>query len=227
MKKAVILFLLLVGTLSINAQKFEGTIRMKLSYAGSAAQMMQAMSPTEMVFKISSDKMTTKLVGGMSSMMGKIISDGKKNYMLMDSQKTAYEMDNTATESSANEPEPKITDMNVTEKIAGYDCKKFKVEFPEAGDEQQVKSYYVWIAQNFAAKFYSADMQKGNSNAKVFEKLNGFPFKQEILMNSEIGEITTITEVIEVKKEKIDAAEFSVPAGYTIKPISEFNPFGN
>jgi len=227
MKKTIFLFLLLVGTLSINAQKFEGTIKMKLSFKGAAAQMMQAMSPSEMIFKMSNDKMSTKFSGGMSSMMGKIISDGEKDYMIMDSQKTAYLMDNTEEESVDNEPEPKITDLNITEKVAGYDCKKFKVELPDTGEDQQVKLFYVWIAQNFNAKFYSPDMQKGSSNAKVYEKLNGFPFKQEILMNSEMGEITTINEVSEVTKEKIDASEFKVPDGYTIKPMSEFNMFGN
>jgi hypothetical protein len=202
---------------------------MKLTYKGAAAQMMQAMSPSEMLFKVNYDKMSLKLVGGMSSMMGKIISDGKNNFMLMDSQKIAFQMDDTQEETEVvdNENDVKIIDLNITEKIAGYDCKKYKVELPQTEDENQVKVFYVWMSENFGAKFYNPDSQKGNPTAKAFEKLKGFPFKQEILMNSEMGELTTITEVTELKKEKIDDSEFKVPTGYTIKSITEFSIFGN
>lgn len=237
MKKNLIFLLVLALSYSVVAQDFEGTIKMKMAYEGQAAEMMKAMSPSLMIIKQSGEKSSMLMEGGMSSMLGKIISNGKKSYMVFDAKKMAYELEDEAIETTGDEEETddlgvELVDLNITEKIAGYDCKKYEVIYKSNGeveDAQQISKHYMWVAQNLNVRFltYDNDDAASKRNNKIYNELiNGFPFKQEVVMNTQMGEIKMITEVTELIKGKIDASEFTVPENYTIKSIKEFSPFG-
>ena len=223
MKKSIIIAIILVSFFSIKAQKtFEGTITMDLKYEGGMAEMISKMSAGKMIIKLKDNKSSMRMEGGMGSMLGNVISNGSESYMVIDKSKTVY----VEEEDMTNDPEEDVVadyiDLKVTEQIAGYKCHKYELKFDEK-QEQDISEYYVWICKDFKANFHSQDEDKDN----IFNKtLGGFPFKQEITMNSEMGKIKTITVVTEVKKEKIDDSIFEKPKGYQIKSMDEYNPLG-
>jgi len=223
MKKIKILFLILFVffTLKVQAQ-FEGTIKMKFQYEGDAASMMQSMSPSEMVFKMKGENSSIKMTGGMSSMLGKMITKDNKLYMVMDMTKTVYVSDQGADENEVEGEvdelnDAEVIDLKITETIAGYKCNKYEVVY-SGEEEQQITKYYIWVAKDFKAKYSGQDKA---SNDLFNTKLGGFPFKQEMLMTTPMGDIKTITTVTEITKGNVPDSEFALPEGYALKPIAE------
>ena len=228
MKKSIIIAVMLVSFFSLKAQEyFEGTITMKLKYEGAMASMLSKMSSGDMIIKLKDEKSSMRLAGGIGSMLGNVVSNGSEFFMVMDKSKTVYvedkKTDDNSEESTDNEDVvADYIDLKVTEQIAGYKCHKYEIKYKEE-QEQEISKYYVWICKDFKAKFYSEDEGKNN----IFNnQLGGFPFKQEITMNSEMGTITTVTVVTEAKKEKINDSVFEIPKDYKVKSMDEFNPLG-
>lgn len=230
MKKVQLILLLIITSVSLNAQDFEGIIAMYLNYEGDAAEMLQSMSPNKMTMTIKGENTAIKMEGGMSAMLGKMITKGDKFYMVMDAQKTVFESDVSEDNGDEENPEEtsaedaaEVIDLNETETIAGYKCKKYEVKYNDEEAGNEITKYYVWIAKDFKAKYVSGGAGNNQKQNELFnEILGGFPFKQEITMNTQMGEIKTITEVTKVDEKAISDSEFNFPEGYQVKPMADF-----
>lgn len=213
-------FLLLTSFLF--AQKgFEGTIEYKWTLSGENAEMAQAFMPESMKIYMKDDNVRTELKGGMAAMFGNIIYNGStdKSYMLVNNgkEKVAYEMDNSDTSAAMNE-KPKVEDMNQTEVIFGYTCKKYRVD---TGSGIAIYSVTDEITVNQDYVNAKKKSQQQGAMKMYIEGVKGFPLK--ITMSQNQGGMSITMEMTAVNIDKSSPASdlFEIPKDYTIKKFSQ------
>lgn len=219
----VIIFLSLAANFSfLHAQKgFEGTIEYKWTVSGDNAEMMQAYMPQSMSIYMKGDNVRTELKGGMSAMFGNVIYKGStdKSYMLVNNgkEKIAYEMVNSDTSATMNE-KLKVEDMNQTETILGYTCKKYRVD---TGGGMAIYSVTDEITVNQDYVNAKKKSQQQGAMKMYIEGIKGFPLK--ITMSQNQGGMSINMEMAAINVDKSSPASdlFEIPKDYTVKKFSQ------
>lgn len=228
-----ILFVLLLAvstlTLSQAQATFQGTLEYsyQLNAEGEEAGMMAAFMPEKMITRYGDNQMATEMVGGMvANMMGRIIVNNGKSYVVKDAEKTIFEMseeDMAEGQDQLDNQEPAKKVSGETMEILGYTCQKYALTMTndDGGKTEQV----IWATDAFKAPQLSAPNQ-GNIPASGFfgsSNIEGLPMRIEIATPGVDGGL--IMEVIKLDKTPVDATHFQRPDGYTVKPISEMMKF--
>jgi len=120
-----------------------------------------------------------------------------------------------------------VTPNGKTKKVLNYDCKGYNISMKVMGMDTKSTT---WATTNLPFDWKSffpiyKEMMKGLSfnlpeaALKEMMKIEGYPMSQE---NTVMGITTTIT-VIEINPNKVaPAGVYSVPAGFTKKPMLDF-----
>ncbi|MCB0739013.1 MAG: DUF4412 domain-containing protein [Bacteroidetes bacterium] len=214
MKKLSLLLLLLVVVSQFSfAQNFEGTAVFKITYdLPDEMKGHEGMLPSEYLFQIKNEKSRMEA----SSMMGKtvVLNDNaaKTSVVLMEmmGQKMKMTLDLSEVDKKVGESTNgvKIQYVDGTKVIAGYTCKKAKVEVAGEGEEK-----------NQDLIFYYTDEIAPIKNMQGFEglSLKGMPLEFSIHNKQGIKMLVTATNI---EKKSIDDSVFDIPEGYTEMPAS-------
>ncbi len=214
MKKIFMLTVLFALSFTVVAQEkiTEGVITLKQTYNSSdeATQAQLAMMGemvTTTFFK--GEKSRVEMSNPMS---GDIIiitdSESKESLTLMDNpmlgkkyQKQTIEVPNDKSD------ENKVVEGSDTKTILGYKCKQKSLTLNEGGSNIKMVMY---VTDKIAPVL-------SQQNAQFGSDLGGFPLYTEMTMTQGEIEIKVISEVTEVKSEKVNDSKFSLtpPEGYT------------
>ena len=99
----------------------------------------------------------------------------------------------------------KVTSVDETKTILGYECKRIDVTTEEQGTEMTI-SFFVTDAFEIPTQ----------QTAMFGDKLKGLPMYFEMKMNQMGMDFVITTEVTEIRDEKVDDSKFdmTVPEGY-------------
>ncbi len=219
MKRTSIL-ILLVAILSIpnlvNAQKkakdFSGTIEFALTYQG-IDPAQEAQMPKALTMLFSGNKSKTILDAGMYAMH--TITDGDNDVVLIYldfmGQKMAYKQTKAQIDSSkTNTVDPTVKLYDETKVVAGMTCKKAEII---TKDEETLEEHVttVWYTDELGIP------EKANFASQT-KGINGFPL--ETITKS--GEMTQTMTATAIKKGKIKATDFLLPADAKEMTLEEF-----
>ena len=236
MKKLLFPLILLTIVLRAGqAQSFEGILRWKMTtaFADPAVkkQMDEAMKnlpaemrsqmamPTESIIKVRDGNTLTQMDGGMAATVGDVLylKDKDQSYSVKRAAKTYWPF--PKNEASSNPaPTHQVTKTRETARVMNYLCTKYIIESSQGG---QSITQFVWTSTEFKEidpKVF-LDFQKKQSNGIAYWKdIPGVPLKIE-MRNAQFN---AVVELVEVKKQKLDEAEFTIPAEFkeTKDPMS-------
>lgn len=225
--------LLAVSTLTLSqAQKaFQGTIeysyQLEAGEGGEEAEMMAAYMPEKMITRYGDNRMATEMEGGLiANMMGRIIVNNGKSYVVKDAEKTIFEMSEEDMEEGKENfenQEPAEQVAGETMEILGYTCQKYilAMDTGEGGKVEQV----IWATDAFKAPQLSIPNQ-GSVPTTGFmggSGVEGLPMRIEIGTPEAKGAL--VMEAINLDDTPVEASYFDKPEGYTVKPFSEMMKF--
>lgn len=134
-----------------------------------------------------------------------------KFYQLDTKRKTYKELSAEAgKDSETNDWTFKVTPTSGDTSIHGYACRKYLIEMTNPAEKQTMKGY-VWASTAIPAPPVNLGAMQNNPTAKAFSSIKGAPLLMDMEMNQDARMIYYLESV---KKEKLDAAEFAIPAGY-------------
>ncbi len=177
-----------------------------------AMKMMQGGSPSDMMpqgftIKIKGSNSLTKMEGGPMAMEVLYVKDKDQSYRLDRQSKTYSSMGGGSSQPGGKKPT--VTKTSESTKILGYKCTKFVVELIE-GNRKVTQS--IWATTEIkdidAASLAKQSMGRGQSI--FYEGMEGIPLRIE----SGTAEGNMTMEVIEIKKESLNQADFTIPAGF-------------
>jgi len=205
MKKLFILALLVVSSISINAQKLkEGTAHYKIDYNMESDEGgMKGMLPTDANMSFKGDMFMVETTGGMFDQ--KTISDSKKqeSILLMDmmGNKVAVKITKADIEKEKNKgTKPKVEIINETKTIAGYNCTKAIVKSEGAEPAE------IW---------FTKDLAINNGFSQGYDGIDGMMLEYTIPQKMFTMKMTCT----EIKADKVDDKLFEVPSDY--KPMTK------
>ena len=213
MKKVFLFFitLTLICSTTAYAQKaFEGTITYNIEYEELPEGMeeYEDMLPKETIMKIKGTKTKTEQAMAMGSTISIYDASSESTITLtnMMGMKAAIKSNTEDIKEGVDEKKPKITYLDETKEIAGYKCKKAEIIYIDR--EEPLTVYYT----------EELNTKKTKSQYKNLEGLKGFPMQYEI--NNE--GMKMVMSAKEVKNEKISENEFTIPEGYEVMTMEEF-----
>ncbi len=193
------------NALALMAQPFEGKITFGISFPSIDDPQTMAMLPKEATTYLKGDKsrMEMNMAMGMKQVT---ISDISKNQTvsLMDmmGQKYAIEVENDPEESKKMEEKVKVKNTKDKKKIAGYECNKAIISYPNPEKEGEEVEMTVWFTKDLKASkgFISGPMSKIDGAILEF--------------NVEQGAMSMILSAKDVKEQEVKDDMFVVPAEY-------------
>ena len=200
-----ILTLALIASFSnVSAQKsndFQGTVTYNVAVEGEMDAMTKAQIPTEMSQTYKGTKIRTEQKSSMGSTI--IISDSETKITTILIDMMGNKMAITQTKEDADKaikemPEVKVTYLDETKNIAGYNCKKATVEV--MGEEKSNLEVY-----------YTDEIVVSNPNSLSFFK----DIKGVLLEYTQsAGELKMKFTAKEIKKSKVKDSLYEIPEGY-------------
>lgn len=110
------------------------------------------------------------------------------------------------------DPDVKVTKTNETAKIAGYNATKYIVEVNNNGNKTIQNIWATTEIKDFDLK--SLSKQKFGRDKMYLDKIDGVPLKIE--MSTKEANMTM--QVTEIKREPLNAADFTIPADFKEVP---------
>ncbi|MBL7852205.1 MAG: DUF4412 domain-containing protein [Cyclobacteriaceae bacterium] len=186
---------------------------MKSARGGSAAGTNDMM-PKGMILKVKGANMITIMEGGMANGMEMLFAEGQPPMRINREAKTFSKMPEG---SSGETPEVSVTRAPETAKILGYTCQKYIVEMTSQGQTMKQVMWTTTEIKDLDMKALSR--QRSAQGQPMFsEKVQGVPLKIEVA--SPQGNM--VMEVAEMKREKLNDADFKIPAGFK---ETKFSPY--
>jgi|AntRauTorckE5430_2_1112549.scaffolds.fasta_scaffold06609_4 hypothetical protein len=228
-----ILFVLLLAvttsTLSWAQEAFKGTLEYsyQLNAEGEEAGMMAAFMPEKMIIRYGDNQMATEMIGGMvADMMGRIIVNNGKSYVVNDAKKTIFEMSEEDMEEGQEQlenQEPARKIAGETMEVLGYTCHKYVLTI--ANDDGGKTEQVIWATDAFKAPQLSMPSQGSAPSIGFIGSggVEGLPMRIEIATPGVEGGL--IMEVIKLDNTSVEGSSFERPEGYAVKPISEMMKF--
>ena len=179
---------------------------MKSARSGGAPSDMNNMMPKGMTLKVKGSSMVTLVEGGMADGMEMLYAEGQAPVRINRQHKTFSKM---PEESSGATPEVNVTRAPETMKILGYTCQKYLVE---VNSEGQSMTQVMWTTTEIKDMDMKALSQRRSTQGQPMftDKVQGVPLKIE--MKAPQGNM--VMEVKEIKREKLNDADFKIPAGF-------------
>jgi hypothetical protein len=104
---------------------------------------------------------------------------------------------------------PTVTKTSETMKILGYNCTKYIVVMTDRGQTVNTNMWATTEIKDIDMKAFAKQrMSRGQS--MIYEGVDGIPLKME----SNTKEGNMIMEVTEIKKEPLNATDFTIPSDY-------------
>lgn len=175
---------------------------LKMANGGGANDMM----PKGMTLSVKGTSVRMLMEGGMVDGMEMLQREGQPTVRINRKDKTYTKLPEGAT---GKEPEIAVTKSPETAKILGYTCQKYLVEVTSEG---QRVTQTMWTTTEIKDMDMKALARQRNPEGRPMftDKVAGFPLKIEA--GGPQGSI--VMEVMEIKREKLNDADFAVPAGY-------------
>lgn len=221
------LIFLVIGLRAGQAQSFEGTLRWKMTteFTDPAIkqQMNEAMKsmppemqsqmamPTGMTIKIQGGNFLVQMDGSAATLVGDILyrKDKDQSYSVKRAAKTYWVVPkNEASKEST--PTFKVTKTRETARVLNYLCTKYVVELSSGG---QSTTQFIWASTEFKEidpKVFSEFQKRQKNGIDYAKEIPGVALKTEIRS----PQANATIELVEVKKQKLDGAEFILPADF-------------
>jgi hypothetical protein len=183
--------------------------RMK-TVQGASTGDMNSMVPKGMTVKIKDGNSLVTMDGGM--MKGDILNLKDKSVHLDRDSKTYWVMQAPGEKEGKTGAKPTITKTSETAKIAGYNCTKYIVTMQEMG---QSMTSNIWTTTEISGIDTKALARRnmGRGPSMFYEGMDGMPMKVE----SQTPQGNMVMEVTEIKKQSLNASDFTIPSDYTEK----------
>jgi hypothetical protein len=162
--------------------------------------------PKGMILKLKDGNSLVTMEGGM--MTGDILHTKDKSVHL-DRQNKTYSVMPTGEMSSQPRPQPTITKTSETTKILGYNCIKYVSTMTE-GDHVVTSNLWTTTEIKDIDLKALAKQRMGRGQSMFSENVEGVPLRIESITK----EGNMIIEVTEIKRESLNAADFTIPADY-------------
>jgi hypothetical protein len=171
------------------------------------SEMMNKMMPKGFIVKIKGANSLTTIEGGM--MTGDFLRTADKSVRLDRANKTYSVMPSGEGKGTENQHKPTVTKTSETMKIIGYNCTKYVVTTTDRGQTITSNFWTTTEIKDIDLKAM-AKQRMGRGQALIHEGMDGMPLRIE----SFAKEGNTVMEVTEIKRESLNAADFTIPADY-------------
>lgn len=214
MKKILVIALLLVCHTVVMAQEkiYEGVITAKQTFTTDDEAIKAQLAMMGEVISTTYFKGTKSRVEISNPMSGDVTvitdSDNMENLTLMDNPMMGKKFMSQKMEVPKEMLENiKVEEGSKTKTILGFECKEHIISISQDGNTVRMIMYTT-------DKIIPVMSQQ---TAQLGDKVTGFPMYMEATVNQGEAEMVMITEVTEVKSEKVDDSKFSMtpPEGYT------------
>lgn len=183
---------------------------MKMAQGGAAPGGMASMMPTGFTFKMKGGNSLTILEGGMMPM--EVLNLKDKSYRIDRKNKTYSELGAGGPPSGMpqqTKPQVQITKTNEKAIILKYNCTKYIATITEK--DKTINQIYWTTTEIKDFDLKSLTKQRmGRGEPMFYEGIEGVPLKIEMTM----PEAKMIMEVTEIKRETLNASDFSLPADF-------------
>lgn len=170
---------------------------------------MENMMPKSMMVKMKGGNSLTIMEGGMMS--GEMLHLADKNETIrLDRQNKTYMVMPAGKGMPGEDAKPTVTKTSETTTILNYSCTKYIVTVQERG---QTITSNVWATTDIKDIDVKAlaKQRAGRGQSFFYEGVDGMPLKVEVAT----PQGKTVMEVTEIKKESLNAADFTIPSDYT------------
>ncbi len=181
----------------------------KMAQGGGTSGGMSSMMPTGLIFKMKSGNSLTIMEGGMMPM--EVLQLKDKSYRLDRKNKTYSELGAGGPPSMPQQTKPQVQITKTNEKatILNYTCTKYIAAITEKGKTINQVYWTTTDIKDFDRKSLTKQ-RMGRGEPMFYEGIEGVPLKIEMTM----PEAKMIMEVTEIKREPLNAADFSLPADF-------------
>lgn len=179
---------------------------MKMMQGGGGGNM-SSMMPSGFLIKVKGENTLTIMEGGMMPM--EILHLKDKSVRLDRKNKTFSEMPKGENPKGKSTAQVQVTKTNEKATILNYSCTKYIAVVTEKG--KTVNQVY-WTTTDIKDIDMShlKNQRMNGSQPLLYEGIEGVPLKMEISM----PEAKMVMEVMEIKKESLNASDFTIPSDY-------------
>lgn len=167
---------------------------------------MDNMMPKGMTLKLKGANAVSIMEGGAVDGMEMLNKEGQPMVSINRKDKTYSKIPEGKP---GAQPEVAVNKSTETAKILGYSCQKYLVQMKVEG---QVVNQTIWATTEIKdINMKALAKQRGADGRPIFsDKIEGFPLKMEVTM----PQGNMVMEVKEIKRDKLNDADFSIPAGF-------------
>lgn len=182
---------------------------MKMAQGGGTSGGMTSMMPTGFIFKMKDGNSLTIIDGGMMPMEVLHLKD--KSYRIDRKNKTYSELSVGGSPNMPQQTKPQVQIIKTNEKatILNYPCTKYVATITEKGKTINQIYWTTTDIKDFDMKSL-VKQRMGRGEPMFYEGIEGVPLKIEMIT----PEAKMIMEVTEMKREPLNAADFSLPADF-------------
>lgn len=205
--RANLLLGLLLLTLGLSAQSFEGTVKYNVRVSGRASQdYLKDNPPTGLMMHIKEDNFIVKITGGRVARTFLFIGDSNHTY-IVDVPNKRYFLRTYYADTSNYIPVAAPTGKTL--KVKGYSCQEYKVA---RKDRKEIDLYYV----NDEFKVDST-LFADKDGAKADFLVPGLGGRIPLMKVIKTPNLTTSVELSMIKREDFPMAAFGIPEGFSNK----------
>jgi Domain of unknown function (DUF4412) len=188
-------------------EHFEGTIRYETAVTGAVPEAVT--DRLAKYYDLSFKKNDMKITGA-APLKGEILikKDLQKMYIVRLDEKNVYEVDLNDKRIPENTSTPTLTSFKETIIIAGYPCQRYQIQY-----DNDMK-LIVWTTPSINADHWSEAPVFGGQ-FKLPDGVAGFPLRLELVSSK----FTVTATAIVVKATEMNAMEFGLPTGMTMKKL--------
>ena len=169
---------------------------------------MAGMMPSGMVMKVKGENMVSIMEGGVANGMEVLHMKGQTPTRVNRADKTFSKMPEGPGGGQA--PEAKVTKTSETAKLLGYNCQKYIAEVQEHGKTITQIFWTTTEIKDMDMKALARQRMGQGGQSMFYDKMEGVPLKMEFAS----PEGNMIMEVTEIKRQKVDDADFLIPADF-------------
>ena len=171
--------------------------------------VMSNMMPKGMIVKMKGGNSLVTMDGGMMS--GDFLHTGDKSVRLDRANKTYWVMPSgNGMPGQGSGAKPTVTKTSETAKIAGYNCTKYVVTLSERGQSVTSNIWTTTEIKDIDLKAL-ARQRVGRDQSMFYEGMDGVPLRIESVTQQ--GRM--VMEVVDFKRESLNASDFVIPSDYT------------
>ncbi len=205
--KAIFLLGMLLFSLGLQGQSFEGTVKYNVRVTGKAAQdYLVNEPPTGIMMHIKEDNFIVKLTGGRIARTFLFIGDSNHTYVVDIPNKRYFQRTYYA---DTSDYKPVVAPTGKTLKVQGYTCEEYKVS---RKDRKEIDLYYVNDDFRVDTTLYAE-----HDGAKADFLVPGLGGRIPLMKVIKTPDLTTSIELALIKEEDFPMEAFRIPDGFSSK----------